>query len=649
MTITQYDSELEQLPVTYSAALNADLGRLKAAIAGASQASLIAVGSGGSFTVATVMCNLHEAYTGHVSRPSTPLEIICNPTLASASPVFLISAEGKNPDITVALERARLHSSRELHVLTNRKASPLTECAARLTDISVHAFELAQKDGYLATNSLLLDAVLVARAYGELDQQPNQIPHDMGELRISDALIPQWLDASVPFVQEAVARRGVIILYSPLLRPIAADLESKLAEGALLNCQLADFRSFAHGRHLWLAERPNDVAILALTEPLVEDVWRGMASRIPTDVPTLTMSLEGARPRDLLTGLIAAMQLVAKVAVTSGRDVGRPQVPEFGRELYYTDLSELPPTSESPGRRGEYTKRAVLGAKWPAIPPRGVLTRALKAFEADLEAQTFRAAVFDYDGTLCSSQPQDSPPPAAIASLLTSLVDAGVHVGIASGRGGSLQDNLRGCLPDRLWPNIRLGLYNCGWIGQLHDAIPDPTRSVEFLSHVARIVGRLKEVGVPIATIRTTHPFQVSVRFKPGAHAEDMWLVIADALRQAGLDLASVVRSRHSVDILASGVTKSHLIADIVQSLRVDPYEILAVGDQGAWPGNDSSLLEHRFSLSVDYPSRRLDRGWNLAPDHMRGVDATLWYGQHVRFGATGCFTVALTTTPAVP
>src|SRR5208283_304138 len=169
MSTMQYDAELEKLPETYSAAVRADVARLKAAIAGASQSSLIAVGSGGSFTVATVMCNLHESYTGHVSRPSTPLEIICNPTLAAASPVFLISAEGKNPDIVEALERARRHSSRELHVLTNRTESPLSACASRLSDITVHAFELAQKDGYLATNSLLLDSVLVARAYGELD------------------------------------------------------------------------------------------------------------------------------------------------------------------------------------------------------------------------------------------------------------------------------------------------------------------------------------------------------------------------------------------------------------------------------------------------------------------------------------------------
>jgi len=70
----------------------------------------------------------------------------------------------------------------------------------------------------------------------------------------------------------------------------------------------------------------------------------------------------------------------------------------------------------------------------------------------------------------------------------------------------------------------------------------------------------------------------------------------------------------------------AHALTDIIQSDKIDPYQILTMGDQGAWPGNDAALLEHRFSLSVDLPSRRLDRGWKLAPAEKRDVDATLWY-----------------------
>jgi len=191
MSGTFYDGELAELGNTFSAAMSAKIDLLKLAIASTAEASIIGVGSGGSFTVASLLCNLHESYTGRVSRPSTPLEIICNPTLAASSPVFMISAEGKNPDIIEALERARRHSSRTVHVLTNRAVSPLMEHVCELPEVTPHVFELAKKDGYLATNSLLLDAVVIARAYGALDANADQFPDSLDQLRIGLKSVPE--------------------------------------------------------------------------------------------------------------------------------------------------------------------------------------------------------------------------------------------------------------------------------------------------------------------------------------------------------------------------------------------------------------------------------------------------------------------------
>lgn len=221
-----------------------------------------------------------------------------------------------------------------------------------------------------------------------------------------------------------------------------------------------------------------------------------------------------------------------------------------------------------------------------------------------------------------------------IVDQLTRLLNAGIFVGIASGRGDSIQQHLRNVLPSNLWQSVHLGLYNGGWIGLLGEDIQKQAITNEFLSHVRRILGRLEGLGVPIERVRETYPHQISVRFKEGADAENMWFVIADSLRQAGLDPTTVVRSKHSVDVLAVNVNKSHLVAKIIQARSIDPYQVVTMGDQGAWPGNDSSLLEHRYSLSVDQPSRRLDRGWKLAPHHKRDVDATLWYLERAEIDA---------------
>lgn len=643
--MTYYEQELELLQNTYANALNADLSGLKTAIAGSSGSSIIGVGSGGSFTVASLLCNLHESYTGRVSRPSTPLEIISNPTLASSSPVFLISAEGKNPDIVEALLRARRHSARSIHVLTNRGDSPLTNSIDKLTDINSHVFEIAKKDGYLATNSLLMDAVLIARTYEELDNESRSFPLSLEDLTLNGQAIKDWLEEAKDFVQEAAKRGTVIVTYSPLLKSIAADLESKLAEAALLNCQLADIRSFAHGRHLWLAERSSDCVILAITDPSLVGLWSHMEAILPPGVARYRLCTGGARPCDLIAGLVAQMHLVSCLAKELQKDPGKPTVPQFGRDLYYADLKTFIPKPQKLKDYGESSKCEVIGARWPTKSRQGLIQRKRDSYRTQLEQQQFRAIVFDYDGTLCPSQRKDVAPPEAILNELTRLAEAGVVIGIASGRGGSIQEHLKECLPSHLWPQFKLGLYNSGLIANIDE--PPPTQGVtsEFLNHVTRIVRGLKDFGVPIENVRTTHPYQVSIRFVEGIPTEEMWFVIADALRQAGLELSRMVRSKHSIDVLNTGVGKSRLIAEIIQQFKLEPYQILTMGDQGAWPGNDSALLEHRYSLSVDMPSRKMDRGWKLSPPHKRYVDGTLWYLKRIETFDKGLFNLKLSSS----
>jgi len=629
--LNYYEKELNNLAATYEAALAADITDMKVAIAGISESSIIGVGSGGSYTVASLLCSLHEAYTGRVSRPSTPLEVICNPTLASTSPVFLISAEGKNPDICEALMRARRHSARTVHVICNREDSPLVSTAKELSDAKCHIFSLPEKDGYLATNSLLFDAVLIARAYGELDIGSEIFPPTLRDLRLGDLTIQQWVTQVGQFAERATKCGAVLVTYSPLLRPIAADFESKLAESALLHCQLADLRSFAHGRHLWLSERPDDCAIFALIAPPLQALWEHTASLIPKPENCLSMNLGGSTPADLIAGLVAQMYLIAALAKQVNRDPAKPTVQQFGRDLYYAAVNTLVERPSAPKNAGLQSKADVLGAHWPAKSQRIVISRALEVAREELARQEFRAIVFDYDGTLCPSQRRDAPPPSPIVAHLKELIENGIIVGLASGRGGSMQEHLKTVIPERLWGSIHLGLYNGGWRTDLGGKLSEEGETSEFLSHVTRIARRLQSLGAPIDNIRPTQPFQVSIRFREGIATEPMWFVIADALKEAGLDLSRMVRSKHSIDVLASGVGKSLLIADIIQEHKVEPFKILTMGDQGAWPGNDAALLEHRYSLSVDIPSRRIDRGWKFAPEHKRNVDATLWYLDRVK------------------
>ena len=204
------------------------------------------------------------------------------------------------------------------------------------------------------------------------------MPALITDLRLGEQPIAEWLGGARPFVDEAVHRGAVIVAFSPLLRPVAADLESKLAESALLHCQLADLRSFAHGRHLWVAERATECAIIALIEPSLQRLWENMHAMLPPAIPTVMMPFGGAKPRDLLAGLVAQMKLVSAIARRMGRDPGRPDVPQFGRDLHYMNISELIPAPPEPPGHGEQSKYEVLGARWPSIERRGSMRRPLK-------------------------------------------------------------------------------------------------------------------------------------------------------------------------------------------------------------------------------------------------------------------------------
>lgn len=520
------------------------------------------------------------------------------------------------------------------------------EQVKELNDVTPHVFELKEKDGYLATNSLVFDASLIARAYGELDRQGISIDYRVDQIAFGENSFNDWLHSSAIFIGEAAKRGSLIIVFSPNLRPIAEDLESKLSEAALLFCQLADFRSFAHGRHLWLTERSKDSSLLVLTEPAVEKLWTDMRPQIPPDVPKFCMPLSGAKPKDLISGLIAGMHLVSKIANAAKRDIAKPTISPLGRSLYYATLPSLIPPPLEDNLRGETSKYEVLGAHWPSSRNSGKIRRALEATELAFETQKFRSIVFDYDGTLCSSNDNDRPPPSQIVDHLTRLLERNVVVGVASGRGGSMAERLTEVFDPAHWSKIRLGLYNGGWNGKLGEKPPDTERLSEFLIHAKRIVTNLQSYGVPISVIKATAPFQLSIRFEAGVSTESMWFVIVDAFKQAGLETSTIVRSKHSIDVLSGGVSKSHLVAQIVRDEQIDPYEIVTMGDLGAWPGNDASLLQHKFSLSVDLPSRRLDRGWKLAPRHKRDVDATLWYLERLKLDNDGTFSFALAGGP---
>ena len=71
------------------------------------------------------------------------------------------------------------------------------------------------------------------------------------------------------------------------------------------------------------------------------------------------------------------------------------------------------------------------------------MEKSLDEFLTDLRNAKFSGIVFDYDGTLCDFSDRYQPPKKEIASVLNNLLSENISIGIATGRGHSVQENLK--------------------------------------------------------------------------------------------------------------------------------------------------------------------------------------------------------------
>jgi hypothetical protein len=327
-----YTAEMGRLAETFSWATTAELDPLRKAVRAAGQSPLVAIGSGGSLTAAHALAAFHRKATHQVTAVATPLDAVTEPFDGSVA-TWLISAGGGNVDILAGAEALVMREPRQMAVLCGRGNSPLVTLCRRHSFVDLLIYPPpAGKDGFLATNSLLAFAVLIARAYAaEFNAEPdwaNVVETLTALLAAGSGEVAAWEAAAEPLW----TRPTTLVLHGPDTRVGAIDLESKFTEAAIGNLQIADYRNFAHGRHHWLAKRGEVSAILAF----VSHNDRALAERtlplIPDDIPQARIEIAGTPVAAALSSLVAALRLTGWAGAARGIDPGRPGVPRFGRK-----------------------------------------------------------------------------------------------------------------------------------------------------------------------------------------------------------------------------------------------------------------------------------------------------------------------------
>ncbi len=626
----RYWSELENLEKTFDWARTVDLGSLQGLREAYAECPLLAVGSGGSFSSAFLATYLHRNATGSLASAVTPLEIVHSPFDLRRIAVLFLTAGGGNPDVLGAFKKTAKKEPSRLGILCMKKNSPLAKLSKEYSTIDRFEFRLpAGKDGFLATNSLLATSVLLARAYEQPHVEP-ELPEALTDIAYQGQKSQDYLDW---LEEESTAlwdRETLVVLYGPSTHAAAVDLESKFAEAALGQIQLADFRNFAHGRHHWLAKHGATSAVLSFVTNDVRDVAQKTLALIPGSVPRLEIDLGEPGPRAAIGGIVNTLQLVGLIGKFQDFDPGRPHVPDFGRQIYHLKAF---PTSRQRKAVASSNETVAIDRKsqWesPKSRSNGQLTKwegAYKTFIKKLGDQRFGAIVCDYDGTLCDQTERFTEPRGEVVQYLRSLLKSGILLGVVSGRGTSLKTTLRGVLPQEDWDHVFLGYYNGAEIGKLSDDDgPDNRpRAGRHLTSTARGL-ESDESLLEVSTVDVRNK-QISIVPSQRRNLSFCWERVQFALSRQTSRGIRVFRSGHSIDVVAPAVSKTNLVQHVRNQLPDEDVEILCIGDKGRWPGNDYELLMEPFSLSVDEVSSATESCWNLAPAGVRHVDAVLEY-----------------------
>lgn len=614
-----YQKELAHLRKTYEWALSAEIATLADIIRNCLGQPLIVVGSGGSLTAAEFIVRMHEAYSHQLAKSLTPLEFALHPVVEGTS-VLILSAGGRNRDILQAVRHAITDDYETVAGICATIGSAMGRLLGDCRHASVYEFEPPSgKDGFLATNSLLATCVLAARAYRAVATAAFPMPDMLPAL--DSAGEKQWPG-------EAFERAEYRVLVAGWSAPVGLDLESKIAESGLGSVSVTDFRNFAHGRHNGVARRLAQTTIISLETPEVSKVAARTQAMLPADLAHIQVVTTLPGPAGTLDLLVQVYDFIGAMGAGAGIDPGRPQVPDFGRRLYRAGFA-VQRLNRKPSEI-TWLKRKVSIPGWESVgdSTRRMWRQSFRTWSERIRDNRFGAVVLDYDGTLCEPDERFSNPSEAVGLELNRLLDAGVLIGIATGRGGSALDSLRNILRQEHWPNVSIGLYNGGQHLTLDQERPEMAEPLPEIAEADALL-RSSEFLTAVSRLSTRHT-QITVEAAVPLPAGLLRRAVEEHLFQPDSQVAvRLFQSGHSIDVIPQASGKRTVVSRIRDQLDAQgqpDLDVLTVGDQGRSDGNDFELLAGPWGLSVERTSTSFRGCWNLGAPGERRTRVLLRY-----------------------
>ena len=575
---------------------------------------LVCIGSGGSLSACYYAAMLYKQRNGVLAQAMTPLQLMyAGHNIIRSSKLLFLSASGKNKDVLNAIKYGVKYNETGMMSLTLRKKNPTEELLEQYPKVLRWCEDIpSEKDGFLATNSLIATITLLCKAVGSKFQDSS--------FKLSDLQPATW-NLKLDSIQ------NFIVLFGALGEPVAWDIESKLTEAALGSALLSDYRNFGHGRHHWFAKKGGNSCIIALVTPVERELAYKTIGCLPKDVPVIYLETELETPAASIDLLIKAFHFVNELGIARGIDPGRPGVPSYGRTLYNLDYFKLTNRilpSEKALDVAVLRKLGVAGME--NKPLREYYSEACKRFVKQLNKGKFTTVAFDYDGTLSASDHTSRYTKGLcdeIKNALLPLLENGVQIVVATGRGQSVGKSFKASFDSKYHPQIKIGYYNGACLLPLGDETKlEEWKNKPFDSELQALSDELQK-RLPKDFIKyglSPRSQQLSIdEMQSASDAEVLYSTCREIIWDKQMKGVRVWRSSHSMDIV---------VYHEVSKLRVieDPEYTLCIGDYGTVEGNDYELLTSKYSLSVDRVSKNAECCWNIVPSGVKGLDATLYY-----------------------
>lgn len=611
-----FKEELKKLSETIRWAEQQDVTRLAQFLfAENKQIPLVCIGSGGSLSACHYAVQLYQQRNGVLAQAMTPLQLMyAGYNIIRSSKLLFLSASGKNKDILSAIKYGVKYNETGMMSLTLRKNNPTEELLEQYPKVQRWCENIpSEKDGFLATNSLLATFTLLCKAACASKYQDSRF-------KLND-LQPETFNLNLSVIQ------NFIVMYGATGEPVAWDIESKLTEAALGSALLSDYRNFGHGRHHWFDKRGENSCIIALVTPVERELAYRTIGCLPKSVPVIYIETELDGPQASIDMLLKAFRFVNDLGEARGIDPGKPGVPGYGRLLYnlnYYKLTNCILPAEKALDVAVLRKLGIAGRE--NVPLWVYYSESCQRFVRQLNRGRFTTVAFDYDGTLSASDRKSRFTNGLcdeIRDALMPLLENGVQIVVATGRGKSVGESFQESIDQKYWLQIKVGYYNGACLLTLGDEDElKKWKKQHFDSELKELEEELK-LRLPAECVGykfEERSLQLSIE---GEMTQAESQLVYDTCREIIWDKQMkgirVWRSSHSMDIV---------VYREVSKLRVieDPEHTLCIGDYGTVEGNDYEMLTSKYSLSVDRVSKNTESCWNIAPSGMKGLDATLYY-----------------------